>query len=67
MVRACTGEVCVRSTRPEVVSASDNPLAVRAAATQNVSISPRAGWSAEMFNASKLAHSSSTSGPSASS
>src|SRR5918995_2384271 len=56
IVRACTGEVCVRSTRPD---SSDS--------TKNVSCMVRAGWSGPMLSASKFSHSASTSGPSATS
>ncbi len=52
--RTCTGEVWVRSTLPDSVLS-----------TKNVSCSERAGWSGAMFNASKLNHSPSSSGPSA--
>ena len=55
-MRICTGEVWVRSTTPE----SADP-------TQNVSCMERAGWSGPRFSASKLNHSASTSGPSATS
>ena len=54
--RACTGEVCVRSTRP-----------LSGGSTKNVSCICRAGWSGSKFSASKLNHSASTSGPSATS
>ena len=57
MARICTGEVCVRSTRPD--RAPSGP------ATKNVSCISRAGWSGGKFSASKLYHSASTSGPSA--
>ncbi len=56
MVRACTGLVCVRSTRPEP-----------SGATKKVSASERAGWSGPVFSASKFSHSASSSGPSATS
>ena len=56
MVRACTGEVCVRSTRPS-----------SGGSTKKVSCICRAGWSGPKFSASKLNHSASTSGPSATS
>ena len=56
MVRIWTGEVWVRSTTPE----SSEP-------TQKVSWLDRAGWSGGMLSASKLNHSASTSGPSATS
>ena len=57
IVRTCTGEVWVRSTRPRV----------RRTSTKNVSCIVRAGWSGPMLSASKLNHSASTSGPSATS
>ena len=56
MVRACTGEVWVRSTRWS-----------SGGSTQNVSCIVRAGWSGPRLSASKLSHSASTSGPSATS
>ncbi len=56
MVRACTGEVCVRST-----------IALSAGSVQNVSCMVRAGWSGPRLSASKLSHSASTTGPSATS
>ncbi len=58
MARICTGEVCVRSTRPESAVPSG-------AATNIVSYCSRAGWSGGKFSASKLFHSASISGPSA--
>ena len=54
--RACTGEVWVRSTVP----ASGSP-------TNRVSCIVRAGWSGMKLRASKLSHSASSSGPSATS
>jgi hypothetical protein len=56
MVRACTGLVWVRSTRPE-----------SSGAMKKVSIIVRAGWSRPMLSASKFSHSASSSGPSATS
>ena len=56
MVRACTGEVWVRSTRWSLGRVD-----------QNVSCMVRAGWSGPRLSASKLSHSASTSGPSATS
>ena len=56
MVRTCTGEVWVRSTSP--------PLS---GPTNNVSCMVRAGWSGMKLSASKLSHSASSSGPSATS
>ena len=60
MDRICTGEVCVRSTTPDR-SAPPGPR------TKNVSCISLAGWSGGKFSASKLNHSASTSGPSATS
>ena len=48
IVRACTGEVCVRSTRPW-----------SSGSVQNVSCMVRAGWSGPRLSASKLSHSDS--------
>ena len=60
--RAWTGDVWVRRTLPEPSDASSSdPL------TQKVSCIVRAGWSGPRFIASKLSHSASTSGPSATS
>ncbi len=56
IVRACTGEVWVRSTR-----------CLSAGSVQKVSCMVRAGWSAPRLRASKLSHSASTTGPSATS
>ena len=61
--RICTGEVCVRSTRPDLVPAG----ASSGAATNSVSCISLAGWSGRKLSASKLYHSASTSGPSATS
>jgi hypothetical protein len=61
MVRAWTGLVCVRRTRPESFSQPGPP------ATKKVSIIVRAGWSRPMLSASKFSHSASSSGPSATS
>ena len=61
MARICTGEVCVRSTTPGRGRAPSGP------ATNIVSCISRAGWSGGKFSASKLYHSASTSGPSATS
>jgi len=55
-VRACTGDVWVRSTRWEPAPSSS---------TKNVSCIWRAGWSGPKLSASKLNHSCSSSGPSA--
>ena len=54
MVRACTGEVWVRST-----------TWWSAGSVQKVSCIVRAGWSGPRLRASKLSHSASTTGPSA--
>ena len=56
IARACTGLVCVRSTRW-----------CSAGSVQKVSCIVRAGWSGPRLSASKLSHSASTSGPSATS
>ncbi len=56
IVRAWTGEVCVRST-----------IAAFSGVIQKVSCIVRAGWSGPRLSASKLSHSASTSGPSATS
>ena len=56
MVRAWTGEVWVRSTRW-----------LSAGSVQNVSCMVRAGWSGPRLRASKLSHSASRTGPSATS
>ena len=55
-MRACTGEVWVRSTRWS-----------SAGSVQNVSCMVRAGWSGPRLRASKLSHSASSTGPSATS
>ena len=60
MARICTGEVWARSITCEF-GVPSGP------ATNIVSYCPRAGWSGGKFSASKLYHSSSTSGPSATS
>ena len=54
--RTCTGEVWVRRTRP-----------LPSGSTNSVSCISRAGWSPPKLSASKLNHSCSTSGPSATS
>src|SRR4051794_7213067 len=54
--RTCTGLVCVRSSRP-----------FSGGSTKKVSCIWRAGWSGSKLSASKLNHSASTSGPSATS
>ena len=56
MVRAWTGEVWVRST-----------MWLSAGSVQNVSCMVRAGWSGPRLSASKLSHSASRTGPSATS
>ena len=56
MVRAWTGEVWVRSTTP-----------FSGGSIQKVSCMVRAGWSGPRLSASKLSHSASTTGPSATS
>ncbi len=56
IVRACTGEVCVRSTRW-----------FSGGSAQKVSCIVRAAWSGPRLSASKFSHSASTSGPSATS
>ena len=56
IVRAWTGEVWVRSTRPW-----------SSGSVQNVSCMVRAGWSGPRLSASKLSHSASMTGPSATS
>ena len=61
MALICTGEVCVRSTRPDLRPGPSGP------SMKIVSCISRAGWSGRMFSASKLYHSASTSGPSATS
>ena len=58
----CTGEVWVRNTMPDLA-----PLCPACPAMKIVSCISRAGWSGGMFSASKLYHSASTSGPSATS
>ena len=55
-MRACTGEVWVRSTR-----------CCSAGSVQNVSCMVRAGWSGPRLSASKFSHSASMTGPSATS
>ena len=67
MERICTGEVCVRSTTPDRPEPPVPSPASLGPATNSVSWDSRAGWSGGKFSASKLYHSASTSGPSATS
>ena len=64
MVRICTGDVCVRSSRSSAVRASPSPR-ISALSIQNVSVRSFVGWWSGVLSAVKLLKRVSMSGPSA--